>query len=594
MGVFRGFDVIARFGPCEVDSDRRQLLNNGVEVHLTPKAFDLLALLIGEAPRVVRKDELHKRLWADTFVSDATLVGLIKELRRALRDHDAKAPIIRTAHGVGYAFAAHCQHAVASPPTLQTTGDVATAAAKTEIDGRSIAVLPFANMSADPDSEYFSDGLAEELINALTHLPGLRVASRTSAFRFRGRDVDIKEIGRALRVATVLEGSVRRLGHRLRVTAQLTNVADGYHRWAERYDREIADVFEIQDDIVASIVKALAPALLGEAKAAVTRPTDNLEAYELYLKGRQYRQQGTPTMVPLAIRSFEQAVALDSGYALAYAGLADCYTSLRFTCLSDAMIRPRAEAPLTRAMALDSMRPEVQVSQGLFILIFERAWRQAEPHFRRAIELNPGWSLAHIWYGFFLGMAYRHQEASAQVTVALDLDPLSPYVHASAAVTLLLCRAYRDAERLARQALELQPDYYFGLHVLAVVLSFADRAAEAIPFVERLVALSSRLPIYVGLLGAVYGAAGRTADLVRLEHELEERRRLGEYITPVIRFQFAYGRRDRGLITRALEDCLADNMPFASLWSVRRSLDAWRTEDPAINELLLRLGDDVR
>jgi tetratricopeptide (TPR) repeat protein len=357
----------------------------------------------------------------------------------------------------------------------------------------------------------------------------------------------------------------------------------------------MADVFEIQDDIVASIVKALAPALLGEAMPAGTRPTDSLQVYELYLKGRQYRHSSSPTLIPLAIRSFEQAIALDSGYTLAYAGLADCHTSLRFTCLlSDAMSRPRAEAPITCAMALDPMLPEVQVSQGLFILIFERAWRQAEPHFRRAIELNPRWSLAHLAYGFFFGIARQQEEALTHVTVALDRDPLSPYVHVVAALTLVLCRAYRDAERLARQALELQPDYYFGLHVLAVVLSFADRAAEAIPFAERLVALSSRLPIYLGLLGAVYGAAGRTADLVRLEHELEERRRLGEYITPVIRFQFAYGRRDRGLITRALEDCLADNTPFASLWSVRRSLDAWRTEDPAIDELLLRLGDDVR
>src|SRR5262249_11901792 len=162
-----------------------------------------------------------------------------------------------------------------------------------------------------------------------THLPGLRVASRTSAFRFRGQNVDIKEIGRALRVATVLEGSVRRTGSRLRVTAQLINVADGYHRWSERYDREMADVFEIQDDIVASILKALAPALVGEAKTVVKRPTDNLEAYEWYLKGRQYWYQRSPAFMPIAIRWFEQAIALDPDYALAYAGLADCHIILR-------------------------------------------------------------------------------------------------------------------------------------------------------------------------------------------------------------------------------------------------------------------------
>jgi serine/threonine protein kinase/tetratricopeptide (TPR) repeat protein len=404
-------------------------------------------------------------------------------------------------------------------------GDVPSApASKGDVEERSIAVLPFANMSADPDSAYFSDGLAEELINALTHLPGLRVVSRTSAFRFRGRDVDIKEIGRALRVATVLEGSVRRMGHRLRVTAQLINVADGYHRWSERYDREMADVFEIQDDIVASIIKALAPALLGEAKTAAKRPTENLEAYELYLKGRQYWHQRSPGLVPIAMRSFEQAIALDPDYTLAYAGLADCGSILRaYGQVTEATSRPPAEAALGRAMALDPMLPEVQFSQALFIINFERRWRQAEPYLRRAIELNPRSSLARAYYGLFLAAAYRPDEASPQVRVALDVDPLSPYVHAQAALALYMGGAYPAAERLARRALDLQPDYVLGLGALAHVLTLSGRVAEAIPVAERLVALS-RTPMFVSALAMMYGLAGRTTDLMHLEHELDERR----------------------------------------------------------------------
>jgi len=388
----------------------------------------------------------------DLAVQRGTPASLARIVRRCLE----KDPIDRfqTARDLGFAL-----ETVAEVPT--------TPAEKTEAEDRSIAVLPFANMSADPDSEYFSDGLAEELINALTHLPGLRVASRTSAFRFRGRDVDIKEIGRALRVATVLEGSFRRTGQRLRVTAQLINVADGYHRWSERYDREMADVFEIQDDIVASIIKALAPALVGEVKAVVKRPTENLEAYELYLKGRQYWYQRSPGLMPLAIRLFEQAIALDPDYTLAYAGLADCYGILRgWTWVSDATSSPPAEAALKRAMALDPKLPEVQFSQGLFIFCFKRAWLQAEPYFRRALELNPRSSLAQVYYGYFLAAAYRLDEASAQVRVALDLDPLLPYVHALGALALYACRAYPEAERLARQALDLQVDYLFGLMIV--------------------------------------------------------------------------------------------------------------------------------
>src|SRR5262249_8569041 len=462
---------------------------------------------------------------------------------------------------------------------------------KAEVEDRSVAVLPFTNMNTDPDSQYFSDGLVDDLINALTHLPGLRVASRTSAFRFRGGDVDIKEIGRALRVATVLEGSVRRTGHRLRVTAQLINVADGYHRWSERYDREMADVFDIQDDIVASIIKALAPTLVGEAKTAVKRPTENLEAYELYLKGREYRQQISPALMPIAIRSFEQAIALDPDYALAYAGLADCQRLWRATgWVSETTARAPAERALARAMALDPMLPEVQLAQGMVTFCLERAWLRAEPYFLHALELRPRWSLAHIWYSVFLAFAHRHDEAVAHMNVALDLDPVSPVVHGVGALAMAMCRENLKAEHLIRRTLELQADYILGLSGLTMHLTATGRAAEAIPVAERLVA-RSRAPIFVGTLGMAYGLAGRTYDLVRLEHELEERRSRGEYIAPASQVQFAIGRSDGAMISRALEDCLADHTSFFSLRGFTGlSLDDWRA-DAAIDELLQRLGD---
>jgi tetratricopeptide (TPR) repeat protein len=298
--------------------------------------------------------------------------------------------------------------------------------------------------------------------------------------------------------------------------------------------------------------------------------------------------------MPIAIRSFEQAIALDPDYTLAYAGMTDCHSVLRaWGLVSDATSRPPAEAALTRAMALDPMLPEVQFSQGMFIFHFGRAWHLAEPYFRRALEVNSRWSLAHAYYGWFLATAYRNDEAMAQVNLALGLDPLSPLVYAVGAYALYLGCAYPEAERLTRRALELHPDNMLGLAMLPLVLTHNGRAADAIPVAERLVALSGR-PAALSLLGQVYGFAGRIDDLIRLEYQVEEWRRRGEYITPLSKVRFALGRGDGGLIRRALEDCLADNTSFASLrTSVGPFLDAWRT-DGAIDELLLRLGDGVR
>ena len=271
----------------------------------------------------------------------------------------------------------------------------------------SIAVLPFVNLSADVENQYFSDGLAEDVINALTRLPGLRVASRTSSFRFRG-DVDVRQVGRDLGVGAILEGSVRRAGARLRVTAQLTNAEDGYHIWSERYDREMADVFEIQDEIVESIINALAPALLGEAQSARRRSTENLEAYELYLKGRHFWNQRSPAVVGTAIRCFEEAIGLDPDYALAYAGLADCYSILRvYGWTPTEHSQPRALDAVNKALALDPNLPEAHFSKALYTFHFESHWRAARADFLRALELSPQIALFEAYYGLFLASEYR-------------------------------------------------------------------------------------------------------------------------------------------------------------------------------------------
>jgi serine/threonine protein kinase/tetratricopeptide (TPR) repeat protein len=453
----------------------------------------------------------------------------------------------------------------------------------------SIAVLPFVNRSGDPDNEYFSDGLSEDLINALSRLPGLHVASRTSAFRFRGSDLDIRQIGQQLDVATVVEGSVRRAGARLRVTAQLVSVDNGYHLWSERYDRQMADVFEIQDEIVKSIVEAVVPALLGDAAHAVQRPTENTEAYELYLKGRHYWHQRSPSTLRLAMQCFEQAIKIDPAYALAHAGLADCYGILRvYGWISAEEGRPKAQAAMTKAMALAPAVWEANFSRAIYWFYFERSWREAELYFKKAIEINPRSSLAQVYYGVFLAVDGRAEEAAPHTTLACQLDPLSPIIHALAATTLSVAARFDAAERAARQALELQPEHLVGLWFLGLALCGLERYEEAIGALERAVVLS-RAPTYVGFLGLAYARAGRLDDATRLLSELEDRGIRGEYIPAYAALAIYAGQGDLAAMRRSLSKALAEATPLLTLRCIACLLPETFQSDPEINRLLAEL-----
>src|SRR5215470_12047163 len=270
----------------------------------------------------------------------------------------------------------------------------------------SIAVLPFVNMSADEENEYFCDGLAEDLLNALAKIDGLKVAARTSAFSFKGKDVDLRDIGRRLGVETVLEGSVRKAGNRLRVNAQLVNVADGYSLWSERYDRELQDVFSIQEELSLAIVDGLRLKLPGIDRAAVLRRyTDNPAAYQLYLRGRYHQNKWTPEGLRKSVEHYEQAIAIDQDYALAYAGLADSYASLGAANAFGLPVKetaPKAKAAAIRALELDSTLAEAHSALALVKLNFEWDWQGAEEAFKRALELNPNYSTGHHWYSHYL------------------------------------------------------------------------------------------------------------------------------------------------------------------------------------------------
>lgn len=333
---------------------------------------------------------------------------------------------------------------------------LAVSDSKKEVLRPSIAVLPFTNLSTDPDQEYFCDGMAEEIINALTKIDTLRVVARTSCFAFKGKHEDIRTIGDKLNVSAILEGSVRKSGNRLRITAQLINVADGYHLWSEKYDRNMEDIFAIQDEISLTIVDKLKVKLLKGKRASLTkRYTDNIEAYNLYLKGRFYWNKRVSAELEKAKDLFEKVLALDPNYALAYAGLADCFSMLG----QNLDIPPRDAFPKAREMALkalsiDGTLAEAHTSLAGVLATYDWNWKEAENEFNKAIELNPNYATAHQWYGLLLIDVGRLDEAINETKKAQELDPLSPILGVASAWTLIAARRYEEAEKICYQLID--------------------------------------------------------------------------------------------------------------------------------------------
>ncbi|MFL5489892.1 MAG: BTAD domain-containing putative transcriptional regulator [Gemmatimonadales bacterium] len=398
----------------------------------------------------------------------------------------------------------------------------------------SIAVLPFTNMSPDGANEYFSDGMTEEIITALSKVEGLRVAARTSAFAFKGKTESVSEIGRQLRVGTVLEGSVRRAGDRLRITAQLINAKDGYHLWAESYDRDLHDVFAVQDEIAQAIVGALRVTLSGEATSMVVRPTADLTAYDLYLKGRHAVNQRTGASLVQAGDYFEQAIARDPRFAQAYAGLADAYVLLPgYSVSNSSEAWPKGRAAAERALALDSTLAEAHTTLAYGKFLFESDWRAAEKGFHRAIALSPDYATAHHWYGDFLGGRGNLEGYLQEIRRAQALDPLSPQIGTEVGRALYALRRNDQAVTQLQQVLRADPAFA-GAHVtLGRVYIEQSRMAEAIGEFQRAVELRGGNALDVAYLASGYAVAGKRSEAQGLLVELEGRSRR-EHVPPTV------------------------------------------------------------
>lgn len=395
----------------------------------------------------------------------------------------------------------------------------------TEIPDKSIAVLPFMNMSNDPDQEYFSDGMSEEILNSLAHIKDLKVAGRSSSFQFKGKGIDLQEVGKKLHVRTVLEGSVRRQGNKLRITAQLVNLEDGFHLWSEKYDRDMDDIFAIQDEIASAITEKLKLTLLDTEKEKLSRTTgDNKEAYDLYLKGRFYwnrRGQG----LRKALEFFQQAVEIDPWFGLAHAGIADAYALLSlYSIVPPHIAVPKAKQAAETAIALDPLRVEPHTVLAHISTTYDFDWDTARKQFEKAISINPNYAPTHYWYSNYISWVDKdYQFAIQQAQKAIELDPLLSHCHNVLSSAHLCNGTFEEARAASLTAIELDANSFLSYNSLAMSLVGLKKYEEAIEVQKTGLNVSGRHQYALLQLTWIYSLKGEIAEAKKIMDELELR-----------------------------------------------------------------------
>jgi serine/threonine-protein kinase len=455
---------------------------------------------------------------------------------------------------------------------------------------RTIAVLPFVNASPDPDNEYLSDGITDELINALAKVDGLRVASRTSVFALKGKAQDVRAIGALLEASEVLEGTLRRSGDNLRITAQLTSTDDGRLVWSERYDRRLDDVFAIQDEIANTIVAKLrSTSFANLIEPASDRHTENVDAYGLYLRGRYAWNKRTSEGVSEGIRYFEEAIALDPGYALAYTGLADSYAlHIDYRNVPVHQGFEHAKFYARKAIALDDTLAEAHASLAWSLFIYDWDWSGAEKEFRRAIELDPRYATAHQWYAFLLASEGRFDEALLEAHTAQENDPASVSVRRSLGYTYVYARKYQQARYHMDRAIAMNPEAEETFRLQGLVLTLDKQYAAAERVLREALALAPAGATYTkATLGYSLACAGDPSYAKEVAAELEEKRKT-DYVSPVelATVYVALGDAEKALDW--VEHAVEDRRGWAAYLRVHPILDPVRNE-PRFAQLVERM-----
>lgn len=476
------------FEQYSLDPSRRELRHNGVLVPVEPQVFDLIVYLIANRERVVSKDDLIEHVWNGRIVSESTLTSRITAARQALADNGDSQRLIRTVARKGFRFVGEVTQGEPSHPVAGSSVDSLPPVSHGTLGPRlpdkpSIAVLPFTNMSGDPEQEYFSDGMTEDIITALSRLRWFFVIARNSTFVYKGQAVNVKQVGRDLGVRYVLEGSVRKSGQRVRITCQLLDAVSGNHIWSERYDRELTDIFALQDEITASVTSAIEPKLLAaEGLRTEARSTDDLDAWDMVARALSFFWKLTAPDCAAAISILRQAVERHPNYAPAHSMLAFALFASSYV----GWIAPGAEREFAaklahRAVELDDSDPWAHLALGYFAFT-GRQTDAAVRHFGAALDLNPNFAAAAGSIGFALALdgqsdaAIRHFEQAMRMS---PRDPFNSFFYVAIAAAHYLAGRYADAIKWAQQAVQMRPGYLGAHRILCASLAQSGQVDEA-------------------------------------------------------------------------------------------------------------------
>jgi TolB-like protein len=562
---------VVRFGVFEVDFRNGELRKSGIRLKLPGQPLQVLEVLLEQPGTVIARDELRRRLWpADTFVDfDNALNTAVNKLREALCDTATNPRFIETLPRRGYRF----------------VGQVHLPEKAAQHHSRPmLAVLPFVNLGGDPEQEYFSDGLTEEMISQLgrRHSARLGVIARTSAMQYKGTHKSIHEIARELGVEFILEGTVRRGGDRVRITAQLIRAADQVHLWAESYDRTVVDILAIQTEVANQIDRSLAMELLPDEQSAAL----NTAAYEAYLKGRFHWSRRTEEGFKKAMACYQQSIELDPHYAQPYVGLTEIYSVLGlYGVLGWKRLNPpgdvagKAKAAAAKALEIDDSLPEAHTALAFARLVHDWDWQGAEKEFQLALKLNSNQAMTHFWYAFLLAAVARFDEAIAETKVALALDPLSLVANTHLGWILYLSRQDDAALKQLNSALEMDPDFAMAHGYLGVFYFHKMRYREA----QR-------------EFGKAFKSVGNPAVFAALRECYTEARKgkpshavPGDLLSPYLRaiVQLSVGRKGEAM--DSLERAYEERSGWLINLGVEPTLDGLRS-DPRFVALLRRLG----
>jgi len=518
---------VMNFGSFTIDLDSHELFKRGRRLKIQEKPFLVLATLVQHPGEVVLKGSLQEVLWPTSNIDpDQGLDTAVRKLRRVLDDSPARPRYVETVRGRGYRFIGSLTES--STQDLQIPGKLRQC--------HRIAVLPFLNLTSDPEQAWFCDGLTEETIAVLSRISGLEVVARTSVFQFKGKDGDVRRIGRALRATVVLEGSFRAAGDHARITAQAVRTSDGMHLWADSYDVPMAsmrDSLEVQEHLATGIAAALGVQLRPNWNKALQylRPKKP-EAYWLYARGRALWAKRHPVDLIKAISIFEQAITLDPEYALAHVALCECYDFLAIAGFPTSEVLPKAMGAAVRALELAPRLAEAHAALGATLMMQEHNYPLAMRHFCEAIELDAGLVNTHCWYANLLLVTGRSRDAVAHAEKASQLEPGATVVSAHVGKIFYFAGEYQRAAKILGETLEIDQNYFPALWPLGMLHAAMRRYEEAISVLEAAAKLSGRNPQVVATLGYVQGIKGDLTAANQLLNEVRDAS-MRQYVSPI-------------------------------------------------------------